>query len=102
DGRVGDPGLALGTAAYRRRAAEDRMKALAILVGSVLAVAVLLGIVIGLPISMLPVAVLSFTLLGRRDWVPVIYNVRSLGVRKWTTAVTAGGLTLVVVVVATV
>jgi ABC-type lipoprotein release transport system permease subunit len=78
------------------------MKALAILVGSVLFIAVLLSIVIGIPISMLIVAVLAFTLLFSGEWVPVVYNVRSLGVRKWTTGVTAGGLALVVAVFATV
>jgi ABC-type lipoprotein release transport system permease subunit len=34
-------------------------------------------------------------LFGRRDFVPVVYNVRSLGVRRWTTLVTGLGLALV-------
>ena len=40
------------------------------------------------PRGMLVVAALGLTMLVRRDWVPVVYNVRSLGVRRWTTAVT--------------
>ena len=57
---------------------------------------------VGLVGSMLVVTALGSTLLIRRDWVPVIYNVRSLGVRRWTTGVTALGLALVVFVFTTV
>ena len=62
----------------------------------------LLGIVLGLVGGMIMVGVLALTMLARRDWVPVIYNVRSLGVRRWTTTVTALGLALVVFVFTTV
>jgi len=62
----------------------------------------LLGIVLGLAGGMLLVGVLALTMLIRRDWVPIVYNVRSLGVRRWTTAVTALGLALVVFVFTTV
>jgi putative ABC transport system permease protein len=44
---------------------------------------------------MLAIGGLALSMLGRRDWVPVVYNFRSLGVRRWTTAVTATGLALV-------
>jgi putative ABC transport system permease protein len=64
--------------------------------------AALLGVVLGLFGSMLVVAALAVTMLFRRDWVPMVYNVRSLGVRKWTTAATALGLALVVFVFTTV
>ncbi|HUS67110.1 MAG TPA: ABC transporter permease, partial [Kofleriaceae bacterium] len=64
--------------------------------------ALLFGIVLGITVSALVVGVLGLTLLIRRDWVPIVYNVRSLTVRKVTTAVTAGGLALVVFVFATV
>src|SRR5947209_8305101 len=72
-----------------------------LLVGIVLGGA-LLGVVVGLIGSLLVVAVLGLTMLARRDWVPVVYNLRSLGVRRWTTGVTALGLALVVFVFATV
>lgn len=62
----------------------------------------LLGIVVGLAVALLVVVVLALTMLVRRDWVPVVYNVRSLGVRRWTTGVTALGLALVVFVFTTV
>ena len=64
--------------------------------------AALLGVVFGLVVSLVLVAALGLTLLVRRDWVPVVYNVRSLGVRRWTTGVTALGLALVVFVFTTV
>ncbi|MDB4971406.1 MAG: transporter permease [Myxococcales bacterium] len=76
-------------------------KILTLLVGIAIGGA-LLGVVVGLIGSMIFVAVLGLTMLGRRDWVPVVYNVRSLGVRRWTTAVTALGLALVVFVFTTV
>jgi putative ABC transport system permease protein len=78
------------------------MKSLAVLVGTVAFGIALLAVVVGLPISMLILAALSFTLLLKREWVPVVYNVRSLGVRKWTTGLTAAGLALVVFVFSTV
>ncbi len=62
----------------------------------------LVALIAGLTISALIVGVLGFTLLVRRDWVPVLYNIRSLSVRKVTTGVTAGGLALVVCVFTTV
>ena len=64
--------------------------------------AALLGVVVGLAGAMVVVSVLAVTMLVRRDWVPVVYNVRSLGVRRWTTAATALGLALVVFVFTTV
>lgn len=64
--------------------------------------AALLGVVFGLVGAMFFVAVMAVTMLLRRDWVPVVYNVRSLGVRRWTTGVTALGLALVVFVFTTV
>ena len=72
-----------------------------------LAVGVLLGaaliaVVVGLTVSAIAVGALGVTLLARRDWVPVVYNARSLTVRKVTTRVTAVGLALVVFVFATV
>ena len=76
-------------------------KLLALLVGFVLG-GLLLFVALGITLSALTVGVLSLTLLVRRDWVPLIYNVRSLAVRKVTTAVTASGLALVVFVFAVV
>jgi ABC-type lipoprotein release transport system permease subunit len=76
-------------------------KLITILVGASLG-AVILGAVLGLTISLLVLGVLAIGLLIRRDWVPVIYNVRSLTVRGWTSAATALGLALVVFVFATV
>jgi ABC-type lipoprotein release transport system permease subunit len=61
-----------------------------------------LGIAVGLPISLLVVGLLALTLLVRRDWVPVVYNLRSLTVRKVSTSLTALGLALVVFVFTTV
>jgi putative ABC transport system permease protein len=61
-----------------------------------------IGVALGLVGAFLLTLVLAVSLLGRRDWVPVIYNVRSLGVRRWTTGVTALGLALVVFVFTTV
>ncbi len=75
---------------------------LATLVVGVLFGALFLGAVFGIVGGILVCALLGLTLLIRRDWVPVIYNVRSLGVRRWTTAVTALGLALVVFVFTTV
>jgi ABC-type lipoprotein release transport system permease subunit len=68
-----------------------------ILLGA-LVVAVVVGVTVGLGIT----AVLGVTLLVERDWVPVVYNLRSLGVRRWTTGVTAVGLALVTFVFTTV
>jgi ABC-type lipoprotein release transport system permease subunit len=76
-------------------------KLIALLVG-VSVGAALLGMVLGLTASALVLGILGVTLLFRRDWVPVVYNFRSLAVRKVTTAVTATGLALVVFVFATV
>lgn len=75
---------------------------LATLVGGILLGASLLIIVFGIAGGMLVVGVLGVTMLVKRDWVPIIYNVRSLGVRRWTTAVTAIGMALVVFVFTTV
>ena len=68
----------------------------ATLLGGILVGGFLLTIVLGITVGLLVVGALALTLLFRRDWVPAIYNVRSLGVRRWTTAVTAGGLALTV------
>jgi ABC-type lipoprotein release transport system permease subunit len=76
-------------------------KAITLFLGVVLGAA-LLSAVVGLVVSLLMVAVFAITMLIRRDWVPVIYNIRSLTVRGTTTAVTAAGLALVVFVFATV
>jgi ABC-type lipoprotein release transport system permease subunit len=57
---------------------------------------------LGLAVSALLITVFLAMLLIQRRWVPLIYNVRSLGVRKVTTGVTALGLALVVYVFATV
>ena len=81
------------------------MMALAKIATLVVGVAIggaLLGVVVGLVVSMLVVAALGLSMLGRRDWVPTVYNLRSLGVRRWTTGVTALGLALVVFVFTTV
>jgi putative ABC transport system permease protein len=76
-------------------------KAVALLVG-ILIGTFLLAVVGGLAVGLVVVGVLGLTLLVGRDWVPVVYNVRSLGVRGWTTAVTAMGLALVTFVFTTV
>jgi ABC-type lipoprotein release transport system permease subunit len=76
-------------------------KLLALILGVVMG-ASLLGSVLGLTVSALTVSAFAVTMLVRRDWVPVIYNVRSLAVRKVTTLVTAVGLALVVFVFTTV
>lgn len=68
------------------------------LVASILIGASALGVVLGLIISVFVIAVLSVRLLWRGGWVPVSYNLRSLAARKWTTVLTAAGLTLVVFV----
>jgi putative ABC transport system permease protein len=75
---------------------------IATLAVGVLIGALMLTIVLGLAGGVLVVAVLGLTVLVRRDWVPIVYNLRSLGVRRWTTAVTALGLALVVFVFTTV
>jgi ABC-type antimicrobial peptide transport system permease subunit len=61
---------------------------------------IIFGSVLGITVSSLIVAALALVVLVRREWVPVVYNVRSLTVRKVTTAVTAGGLALVTCVFA--
>jgi ABC-type lipoprotein release transport system permease subunit len=75
---------------------------MASLVVGVLIGALLLTVVLGVTLGMLVVGVLGLTVAIRRDWVPIVYNTRSLGVRRWTTAVTALGLALVVFVFTTV
>jgi ABC-type lipoprotein release transport system permease subunit len=76
-------------------------KIFSILVG-VLIGGALLFVVLGLVGAALVCGGLGLTLLGPRDWVPVVYNIRSLGVRRWTTGVTAFGLALVTFVFTTV
>src|SRR5262245_6943763 len=76
-------------------------KLFALVIGVALGAA-LLALVLGIAASALVVGVLGLTLLVRRDWVPVVYNTRSLTVRKVTTTVTALGLGLVVFVFASV
>lgn len=75
---------------------------IASLAAGVLIGALFLTIVFGIAGGFLVVGVLGLTVLLRRDWVPLAYNLRSLGVRRWTTAVTALGLALVVFVFTTV
>src|SRR5439155_300706 len=103
---VGDPGVAVEQAADRRRAAEGRVMAKLIQIGTIvvgsLIVFGLIVMVLGLVGSALTIGGLAVTLLVRRDWVPLVYNVRSLGVRKWTSVLTAAGLALVVFVFAVV
>jgi putative ABC transport system permease protein len=72
-----------------------------LLVGALVGM-LLVGVVVGLAGALLVTTGLAVSLLGRRDWVPLVYNVRSLGVRRWTTGVTALGLALVVFVFTTV
>jgi putative ABC transport system permease protein len=74
---------------------------LALVVG-VLFGGALIGAAVGLAIAAVAVAALAATVAARRDWVPLVYNVRSLRVRRVTTAVTVAGLSLVVVVFAVV
>jgi ABC-type lipoprotein release transport system permease subunit len=76
-------------------------KVVTMIVGVVMGAAII-ATVLGLTISLLVIGVLALTMMIRRDWVPVVYNVRSLTVRGWTTGVTALGLALVVFVFATV
>jgi putative ABC transport system permease protein len=52
--------------------------------------------------SLLALIYFVLTMLPRHDWVPIIYNLRSLRARKWTTLFTAVGLALVVFVFTTV
>jgi putative ABC transport system permease protein len=73
------------------------IKLVTLLVGVALGAA-LVGAIFGIVISALTIGVLGLTLLFRRDWVPIVYNLRSLTVRKVTTSVTAAGLALVVFV----
>jgi ABC-type lipoprotein release transport system permease subunit len=72
-----------------------------------LLVGILLGafvitVVLGLTGGIIAVGVLGVSVVLARDWVPVVYNLRSLGVRGWTTGVTAVGLALVTFVFTTV
>jgi putative ABC transport system permease protein len=53
-----------------------------------------------LVLSAMVIASLGLVVALKREWVPVIYNVRSLAVRKTTTIFTLGGLSLVVFVFA--
>jgi ABC-type lipoprotein release transport system permease subunit len=76
-------------------------KILALLVGVVIGGG-LVAILLGLTISLIVIGVLAITAIVRGDFVPVVYNVRSLTVRKVTSALTAIGLALVVCVFATV
>ncbi len=76
------------------------VKLLTLVVGALLG-ASLLGIVLGVVVSLWVVVGLALSMLIERDWVPAIYNLRSLAQRGWTTAVTALGLALVVAVFAT-
>lgn len=73
----------------------------ALLVGALLGGGAL-AVALGLVASALALVFFAATMLPRHDWVPPIYNVRSLRARKWTTLVTAVGLTLVVFVFTTV
>jgi putative ABC transport system permease protein len=75
------------------------VKIATIVVGSLIVLG-LIALTLGLIGSLLTIGVLALTLLVRRDWVPVVYNMRSLGVRKWTSGLTAAGLALVVFVFA--
>jgi ABC-type lipoprotein release transport system permease subunit len=72
-------------------------KILALVLGAVLGAA-LLGVTLGLVGSALAVSGMALTLLVRRDWVPPVYNLRSLTVRKVTSTLTGLGLALVVFV----
>jgi putative ABC transport system permease protein len=74
-------------------------KLVTLIVGFVLGVS-MVTVFLGIVGSALTIGVLGLTLLIRRDWVPVVYNLRSLTVRKVTTGVTAAGLALVVFVFA--
>jgi putative ABC transport system permease protein len=68
---------------------------LATLLVGILIGASVIGVTLGLLGALVVIIVLGLTLLVNRDWVPVVYNVRSLSVRRWTTGVTAAGLALV-------
>jgi putative ABC transport system permease protein len=61
-----------------------------------------LACAIGIPISLIIVFFLMLSLILGWDWVPVIYNLRSLKVRKVSTFLTGLGLALVVAVFAVV
>jgi len=61
-----------------------------------------LAVALGLVGSALVMVYFAASMIARRDWVPVIYNVRSLRERKWTTLFTVSGLALVVFVFTTV
>jgi hypothetical protein len=69
-------------------------KLLALIVGVVLA-SNALAVAVGLSIALIVVAAMAASLLLRRDRVPVVYNLRSLRVRRWTTLATGGSLALV-------
>jgi ABC-type lipoprotein release transport system permease subunit len=74
-------------------------KLLAILVGVLLGVG-LVAALVTLTAALLVFRVLFYTMMLRRDWVPPIYNVRSLLQRRVTTGVTVAGLALVAAVFA--
>jgi ABC-type lipoprotein release transport system permease subunit len=76
-------------------------KILAVVVGAALGGS-LVGVILGLVVSALVVLALAARLLVRRDWVPAVYNVRSLTVRRVTSFLTASGLAAVVFVFCTV
>ncbi len=69
--------------------------------GAVLGIG-LIVLVVGLPISLAVVAILTVTLIISGKWVPVIYNLRSLAVRKVSTLVTGLVVAMVTAVFATV
>jgi putative ABC transport system permease protein len=74
---------------------------LAVAIGS-LSAAALAVVVLGLVVSLPAICWLSLRVLSRREWVPLSYNLRSLGQRKVTTAATLLGLSLVVFVLTSV
>ena len=76
-------------------------KILASAIGALLGAGVV-ATALGLVVSALALVYFATSMLPRRDWVPLVYNVRSLGARRWTTLFTALGLVLVVFVFTTV
>lgn len=76
-------------------------KLLASLVGALLGAGAI-ATALALVVSALALIYFALSMIPRRDWVPPIYNLRSLGARKWTTLFTALGLALVVFVFTTV
>ncbi len=76
-------------------------KLVTIAVGALLGLG-LTGAVVGLVLSLLVILVLGIIVLASGEGVPMIYNIRSLTQRGWTTGVTAAGLALVVCIFAVV